>query len=139
MTKVNEEDMKRLYAHLSVQSILDIKENFKEVSMRVMNKLNETCMSSFCVKVDTDIACCCFVFDAGDVYNFLVYPTTRFNKHKDVVRQVVKEQLNFLQEKEINSIIYSGANQVLSVMYSVGFIPTKKVRNYKVLELIKNG
>lgn len=137
MTKASVEEIKRLYDHLSVQSILDIKENFKEVSMAVMSKLNDTCMSSFCVKIEQDIACGCFVYDAGDVYNFVVYPTTRFNKHKDEVRQVIREQLNLLKTKEINSIIYNGANQVLSVMYSVGFIPTKKVRNYKVLELVK--
>ena len=126
-----------VYKHLSVQSMLDMKENFGEVSMAAMDRLNSGSISSFDVRAGDDIVCACFVYDAKDVYNLIVYTTTRFTQHKEDCRKAIQEALNPLQDKEINSIIYGGANTVLSVLYSVGFAPIKKVRSYKVLELVR--
>lgn len=137
MTKVSIEALTDVYKHLSVQSMLDMKENFGEVSMQAMKKLNADCVTSFGVKVDNDVVCVCFVYDAKDVYNLIVYTTTHFTQHKEECRKGIQEALKPLNEKEINSIIYGGANTVLSVLYSVGFAPIKKVRSYKVLELVR--
>lgn len=137
MTKVSIDALTDVYKHLSVQSMLDMKENFGEVSMQAMKKLNSDCVMSFGVRVDKDVVCVCFVYDAKDVYNLIVYTTTRFTQHKEECRKGIQEALKPLNEKEINSIIYGGANTVLSVLYSVGFAPIKKVRSYKVLELVR--
>lgn len=137
MTKASLESLVEVYKHLSVQSILDMKENFGEVSMAVIRKMNDDCLSSFDVHVGDDIVCAGFVYDAGEVYNLIVYTTTRFTQHKDECRDAIQEALKPLKDKEINSIIYGGANTVLGVLYSVGFAPIKKVKGYKVLELVR--
>lgn len=137
MTKASLDALGEVYKHLSVQSILDMKENFGEVSMAVIAKMNNDCLSSFDVRSGEDIVCAGFVYDADDVYNLIVYTTTRFTQHKDECRDAIQEALKPLKDKEINSIIYSGANTVLGVLYSVGFMPIKKVKSYKVLELVR--
>lgn len=137
MTKASDEALRDIYKHLSVQSILDMKENFGEVSMRALAKMNNDCLMSFDVRAGDDVVCAGFVYDAQDVYNLVVYTTTRFTQHKDECREAITEALKPLKDKEINSIIYGGANTVLGVLYSVGFMPIKKVRGYKVLELVR--
>lgn len=137
MTKVSSKDLRLLYSHLSVQSILDIKDNFKEVSLSVFEELNNKCLSSFKVEVDGKIQCIGFFVDAGSVYNFLLYSGSHFIKNKDKCIEQIKEQLKLLKNKEINSIIYKNANQVLKTLYSIGFSPVKEVKGYKILELIK--
>lgn len=136
MTKANEKELETVLARMSVQSILDMKENFKEVSYRALEKLNKDCVLSFGF-YGCDVLCgCCFVFDAGDVYNLVAYTTTAFAKLKDEAKFDVKKQLKQLKDKEINAIVYIGANQVLSLLYSVGFVPSKKVKgHYKLLRL----
>lgn len=140
MTKANEKELETVLARMSVQSILDMKENFKEVSYRALDKLNRECVLSFGF-YGLDVLCgCCFVFDAGDVYNLVTYTTTAFVKLKDEAKFDVKKQLKQLKDKEINAIVYVGANQVLSLLYSVGFVPSKKVKgHYKLLSMTNNG
>lgn len=137
MTKASLESLAEVYKHLSVQSILDMKENFGEVSMGIIAKMNNDCLLSFDVRSGEDIVCAGFVYDAKDVYNLIVYTTTRFTQHKDECRDAIQRALNPLKDREINSIIYGGANTLLGVLYSVGFMPIKKVRGYKVLELVR--
>lgn len=137
MTKASEKELESVLDHMSVQSILDMKENFKEVSYRALEKLNKDCVLSFGF-YGIDVLCgCCFIFDAGDVYNLVTYTTTAFVKLKDEAKFDVKNQLKQLKDKEINAIVYIGANQVLSLLYSVGFMPSKKVKgHYKLLRLV---
>lgn len=136
MTKASEKELETVLDRMSVQSILDMKENFKEVSFRALDKLNKDCVLSFGF-YGLDVLCgCCFVFDAGDVYNLVTYTTTAFVKLKDEAKFDVKNQLKQLKDKEINAIVYVGANQVLSLLYSVGFVPNKKVKgHYKLLSM----
>lgn len=140
MTKANDKELEALLDRMSVQSILDMKENFKEVSYRALDKLNKECVISFGF-YGLDVLCgCCFIFDAGDVYNLVTYTTTSFVKLKDEAKFDVKKQLKLLKDKEINAIVYTGANQVLSLLYSVGFVPSKKVKgHYKLLSMTNNG
>jgi hypothetical protein len=140
MTKANDKELEALLDRMSVQSILDMKENFKEVSYRALDKLNKDCVISFGF-YGLDVLCgCCFIFDAGDVYNLVTYTTTSFVKLKDEAKFDVKKQLKLLKDKEINAIVYTGANQVLSLLYSVGFVPSKKVKgHYKLLSMTNNG
>lgn len=136
MTRVKEQELEILLKRLSVQSILDMKENFGEVSMRALNKLNEDCFTSFAFYAEDILCGGCFVFDAGDVYNLVTYTTNKFSKLKDEAKFDVKKQLKELKNKEINAIVYIGANQVLSLLYSVGFMPDKKVKgHYKLLRM----
>lgn len=139
MTKANESELGALLKRMSVQSILDMKENFGEVSMRAIEKLNGECYASFAF-YGLDVLCgCCFVFDAGEVYNLVTYTTAEFSKLKDEAKFDMKKQLKLLKEKEINAIVYIGANQVLSLLYSVGFTPDKKVKgHYKLLRMNAN-
>lgn len=140
MIKASESDLFLVLRRMSVQSILDMKENFGEVSMAAMNKLNEECYASFAFYGVGNLCGCCFVFDAGDVYNLVTYTTTAFAKLKEEAKFDVKKQLKELQNKEINAIVYTGANQVLSLLYSVGFMPDKKVKgHYKLLRMENNG
>lgn len=136
MTKASDKELENVLDRMSVQSILDMKENFKEVSYRALEKLNKDCILSFGF-YGCDVLCgCCFVFDAGDVYNLVAYTTTAFVKLKDEAKFDVKNQLKQLKDKEINAIVYIGANQVLSLLYSVGFVPSKKVKgHYKLLSM----
>lgn len=140
MTRLSEKELETVLARMSVQSILDMKENFKEVSYRALEKLNQDCILSFGF-YGCDMLCgACFVFDAGDVYNLVTYTTTSFVKYKDEAKFDVKKQLKELKDKEINAIVYIGANQVLSLLYSVGFVPSKKVKgHYKLLSMTNNG
>lgn len=140
MTKASDKELEAVLERMSVQSILDMKENFKEVSFRALEKLNKECVLSFGF-YGLDVLCgCCFVFDAGDVYNLVTYTTTAFAKLKDEAKFDVKKQLKELKDKEINAIVYIGANQVLSLLYSVGFVPIKKVKgHYKLLSMANNG
>lgn len=136
MTKASNDVLDLVLKHMSVQSILDMKENFGEVSARAMQKLNEESYASFAFYGMDKLCGCCFVFDAGDVYNLVTYTTTSFSKLKDEAKFDVKKQLKELQNKEINAIVYTGANQVLSLLYSVGFMPDKKVKgHYKLLRM----
>ena len=137
MIKADEKELETILDRMSVQSILDMKENFKEVSYRALEKLNKECVLSFGF-YGLDVLCgCCFVFDAGDVYNLVTYTTTAFVKLKDEAKFDVKEKLKVLKDKEINAIVYIGANQVLSLLYSVGFMPSKKVKgHYKLLRMV---
>lgn len=140
MIKADEKELETVLTRMSVQSILDMKENFKEVSYRALEKLNKECVLSFGF-YGLDVLCgCCFVFDAGDVYNLVTYTTTSFVKLKDEAKFDVKDKLKQLKDKEINAIVYIGANQVLSLLYSVGFVPSKKVKgHYKLLKMANNG
>lgn len=137
MTKVSSKDLQSLYDHLSVQSILDIKDNCKEVSMRVLEKMNEGCERSFKVSVDNRVQCIGFIFDAEDTYNFILYTGSHFIKTREACSEEIRRELNGLKAKEINSIIYKNANQVLKTLYSIGFVPVKEKKGYKVLELIR--
>lgn len=138
MTKVKESDLFLVLRRMSVQSILDMKEYCGEVSMSVMNKLNDDCCMSFVFNGLDNLCGCCFIFDAGDVYNLVTYTTTAFAKLKDEAKFDVKSKLKELKDKEINAIVYTGANQVLSLLYSVGFMPDKKVKgHYKLLKMVK--
>lgn len=137
MTKVNGKELELVLDRMSVQSILDMKENFKEVSYRALEKLNSDCVASFSFYGLDTLCGCCFIFDAGDVYNLVTYTTTNFAKMKDEAKFDVKNKLKQLQDKEINAIVYIGANQVLSLLYSVGFMPDKKVKgHYKLLRMV---
>lgn len=139
MIKASEKELETVLARMSVQSILDMKENFKEVSYRALDKLNKDCVLSFGF-YGCDVLCgCCFVFDAGDVYNLVTYTTTAFAKLKEEAKFDVKKQLKQLKDKEINAIVYIGANQVLSLLYSVGFVPNKKVKGHYKLLSMNNG
>ena len=136
MIKAKESELFLVLKRMSVQSILDMKENFGEVSMSAMSKLNDECCMSFGIYGLDNLCGCCFVFDAGDVYNLVTYTTTAFVKLKDEAKFDVKDKLKELQNKEINAIVYTGANQVLSLLYSVGFTPIKKVKgHYKLLRM----
>lgn len=139
MTKAEDIEIITLLKRMSVQSILDMKENFGEVSLRALNQLKTDCSTSFAF-YGLDVLCgVCFVFDAGDVYNLVTYTTNEFIKLKDEAKFDIKKQLKPLQKKEINAIVYKGANQVLSLLYSVGFVPSKKVKGrYKLLKLEAN-
>lgn len=137
MTKVSSKDLQALYDHLSVQSILDIKDNCKEVSMRVLEKMNENCERSFKVSVDSKVQCIGFIFDADDTYNFILYTGSHFIKTREACSEEIRRELNGLKAKEINSIIYKNANQALKTLYSIGFVPVKEKKGYKVLELIR--
>jgi hypothetical protein len=140
MTKASEKELETVLDRMSVQSILDMKENFKEVSYRALDKLNKDCVASFAFYGIDTLCGCCFIFDAGDVYNLVTYTTTAFAKMKDEAKFDVKSKLKMLQDKEINAIVYIGANQVLSLLYSVGFVPNKKVKgHYKLLSMTNNG
>ena len=67
MTKANDKELEALLDRMSVQSILDMKENFKEVSYRALDKLNKDCVISFGF-YGLDVLCgCCFIFDAKDI------------------------------------------------------------------------
>ena len=100
MTKANDKELEALLDRMSVQSILDMKENFKEVSYRALDKLNKDCVVSFGF-YGLDVLCgCCFIFDAGDVYNLVTYTTTSFVKLKDEAKFDVKKQLKLLKELE---------------------------------------
>lgn len=137
MIKASDGQLALVLRYMSVQSILDMKENFGEVSMHAMEELNKKCYTSFAFMGMGNLCGCCFVFDAGDVYNLITYTTTGFVKFKDEARFDIKKQLKELQNKEINAIVYVGANQVLSLLYSVGFSPVKKVKgHYKLLSMV---
>jgi len=135
MTKAKHESLIHLFDRLSVQSMLDMKQNYHEVSIDVLDDMNSKCYTSFEVYALDVFVGVCFVYDADDVYNLLFYTTADFAKLKDESKYDIKEHLKLLKGKDINSIIYSGANQVLGVLYSVGFLPIKKVKNYKILRL----
>lgn len=135
MTKVNNKELLGLYTHLSVQSMLDIKANFGEITFGVLEKINAECDSSFSVEEKGITQCIGFIYDTGDVYNFILYTSARFMIHKDSVSKKIKERLKLLKNKEINSIIHRDSKQLLKVLASVGFEPQKEVRKYKILRL----
>lgn len=135
MTKVNNKELLGLYTHLSVQSMLDIKANFGEITFGVLEKINAECDSSFSVEEKGITQCVGFIYDTGDVYNFILYTSARFMIHKDSVSKKIKERLKLLKNKEINSIIHRDSKQLLKVLASVGFEPQKEVRKYKILRL----
>lgn len=136
MTKVNSDEIGRIYRRLSVQSILDLKENFGCVDIETLSHMNNECTHSFLFHA-LDVLCgVCFVYDTGECYNLVTYTTADFAKMKYECKYEVKKELNNLKDKEINAIVYIGANQVLAMLYSLGFVPSKKVKkHYKVLEL----
>jgi hypothetical protein len=136
MTKVNSKELLGLYTHLSVQSMLDIKANFGEITIKVLEKLNDECNSSFSIEENGITQCIGFVYDTGDVYNFILYTSARFMVHKDSLIEKIKDKLKLLQNKEINSIIHRDSRQLLKVLSSVGFEPQKEVRKYKILRLV---
>lgn len=135
MTKVNNKELLGLYAHLSVQSMLDIKANFGEITFGVLEKINAECSSSFSVEEKGITQCVGFIYDTGDVYNFILYTSARFMIHKESVSKKIKDRLKLLKDKEINSIIHRDSKQLLKVLASVGFEPQKEVRKYKILRL----
>lgn len=138
MTRIKKTDLDQIYPHLSVQSVLDIKDNFKEVTMRVLEDLNDRCFSSFKVETDGRIQCIGFIFDAGSVFNFILYSGSHFVKNKDICADGIKAELKLLKDKEINCIISKNAKQVLQILYSIGFAPVKEVKGYKILEWVRH-
>nr|DAI54724.1 MAG TPA: hypothetical protein [Caudoviricetes sp.] len=138
MTKVSDQILQILYAHLSVQSILDMKDNYNEVSIRQLNDMNKNCCASFPIKVDHRVMAIIFVFDAKEVYNIVVYTCSHFMREKEncfpQLEKIVKE---LAEKKEINAIVYKQARQILSSLTSVGFNVRKEKEKYIVLEYKK--
>ena len=137
MTKVNEQILGIFYKHLSIQSILDMKDNYGEVSINKLLDMNKQSTGSYAIKIDHRTMAIMFVFDAHDVYNVIIYTGSHFARNKDECIEQIKERLTELKNKEINSIVYKNAKQVLSMFYSIGFMPRKEKDNYSILEYIK--
>jgi hypothetical protein len=137
MIKAKIEDLKKLYKHLSIQSILDIKDNFNEVSFGVLEAINKDCESSYLIYNNNKVMAGIFIFNTINTYNIIIYTGSLFIKNKEVCCEKIKELLNMLKGKEINSIIYKNARQILEFMYYIGFIPKQNKNYYKILEYIK--
>lgn len=138
MTKVSEQILQILFAHLSVQSILDMKDNFGVVSIGQLIDMNKQCWKSFPIKVNHKAMAVVFVFDAQEVYNVIIYTGNHFARNKAECLPQLQSVLDELATKrEINAIVYSNARQTLSMLASIGFRPRKEKDKYIVLEYKK--
>lgn len=138
MIKVSDEILNIFYKHLAIQSILDMKDNYGEVSISKLLDMNRQCFESYAIKVDHRTMAIMFVFDAREVYNVIIYTGSHFVRTKEECIEKIKERLDNLKgKKEINSIVYKNANQVLSIFANIGFAPRKEKDKYLILEYIK--
>jgi hypothetical protein len=138
MTKVNEQILNIFYRHMSMQSILDMKDNYNEVSLSKLLDMNKQATQSYSIKIDQRTMLIMFVFDADEVYNITIFTGSLFARNKDLCVEQIKDILSELKkEKEINSIVYKNARQIISMFYSVGFMPIKEKDKYIILEYIK--
>lgn len=135
MTKVNDDILLVLYQIMSVQTLLDMKQTFGEITMECLYNFNNSATASFEIKNDCGLLAVMFVFDAKEVYNVIIYTTNAYTKNKDDCIKLVKDNLNSLsKKKEINSIVYKHARQIKSLFASIGFMVAKEKEKHLVLE-----
>jgi hypothetical protein len=115
-----------------------MKDNYGEVSINKLLDMNKQSTGSYAIKIDHRTMAIMFVFDAHDVYNVIIYTGSHFVRTKEECIEKIKERLDNLKgKKEINSIVYKNANQVLSIFANIGFAPRKEKDKYLILEYIK--
>lgn len=137
MTKVKDIVIENFYRHMSVQSVLDMKENYGRVDVDILREMNQGACASFAIKATGRAVAIIFVFDAKEVYNIIVYTGGHFTRHRDRCGKMMQEFLEPFKTKECNAIVYRNANTLLSVFAKIGFMPAKEKGQYKILERIK--
>jgi len=135
MTKVRDEELIELYMHLSVQSILDMKDNYGEVSISKLRDMNRQSFESYPIKAENKILAVMFVFDADEVYNIVVPTGAHFARNKEKCLEQIQDKLIELKlEKDIHALVYRKSQQVYSMYVNIGFVPRNEKNGYKIME-----
>lgn len=129
-------DLKSIIKHADIQSLLDLKAFFGEISFDVFNKLGSDSERIVCIK-DPKIKAMFFFIKTDKGYNMFSALTPRM--YKDL------KDFDFVFKSEapkgfIATVIYKGNKKLYNLLKSVGFSAKKEIvigveqRNFVLME-----
>ena len=122
------ESLSRLYKHLSVQSLLDIKAVNGEVTEGVLKDLKEMSIVSKTVYYDSKLAYTVFVLPSDkEECSFFVISSTLGYAHKDILQTSFESIIKDLPNFNFYSIVYKGNHQYAKLLKDNGFNQIKEM------------
>lgn len=110
-------DLAFLLKHADIQSVLDIKAFFGEVSLGVLIQLNEASDEVFIVNDKTPVAAF-FVIPTDNGYNLFSIMTPKAYSNVSVIKDLFKE---LKTDSKIFAAIYTGNRKLYNVLKTFGF------------------
>ncbi|MDR0741778.1 MAG: hypothetical protein LBF28_03320 [Rickettsiales bacterium] len=131
----NMSDIGRIYDHLSIQSILDIKMMFGQITLSdIQNAAQKS--DGFFIADDGKYPYAMIMLTSAEdgSKNAAIWTTGIFNSAKDECTKAMEEFFSKMKGETIRSKIFNCNRQGIRLYAMCGFAPIKETQKYKVLE-----
>lgn len=120
-------DIKEVFKHLSVQSILEMKSLYGRVELSDIADTMIASYKSYCVLSGAKPVCLVFFVrekDSLERFNMFLLFTSRASKCYNTVKEAILAEINLLNAGEIKSVVYEGCNISRNYLAGLGFEET---------------
>lgn len=124
---IRPQDIREVFKHLSVQSVLGMKSLYGRVSQEDIVNMQIASTYSYCLLDGArQVALVFFIRTGQGVYNMFLLFTSRLSKcYNDVKEQILSEML-YIGDAEYNTLVYEGSNTEQRYMEDIGFSALEK-------------
>lgn len=120
--EVRPQDIKEVFRHLSVQSMLGLKSLYGRVSQDDIINMMIASERSICfLDGARQVALLFFVRTAQNKYNMFLLFTSRMPKCYNNIQEELLSELYKVSYAELNTLVYEGSNTEQKYMESLGF------------------
>lgn len=120
--EVRPQDIKEVFRHLSVQSMLGLKSLYGRVSQDDIINMMIASEKSICfLDGARQVVLLFFVRTAQNKYNMFLLFTSRMPKCYNNIQEELLSELYKMSDAELNTLVYEGSNTEQKYMESLGF------------------
>lgn len=120
--EVRPQDIKEIFRHLSVQSMLGLKSLYGRVVQDDVINMMIAATESFCILDGArQVAVIFFVRTGQNKYNMFLLFTSRMSKCYNEIQEEVLSVMQNVGEAEFNTLVYEGSNTEQKYIESLGF------------------
>lgn len=120
--EVRPQDIKEVFRHLSVQSMLGLKSLYGRVVRDDVINMMIASSRAFCILDGArQVAVVFFVRTSQNKYNMFLLFTSRMSKCYNEVQEEVLSEMQSMGEAELNTLVYEGSNTEQKYMEALGF------------------
>lgn len=123
--EVRAQDVKEVFRHLSVQSMLGLKSLYgRVVQDDIINMMIASAHSTCILDGARQVALLFFVRTAQNKYNMFLLFTSRMSKCYNELEDEILSEMQNIGDAEFNTLVYEGSNTEQKYMESLGFSQT---------------
>lgn len=126
--EVRPQDIKELFKHLSVQSILGLKSLYGRVVQDDIINMMIASTYSYCILDGArQVALVFFVRTSQNSYNMFLLFTSRMLKCYNDIQEELLSQMQYIGDAKFETLVYEGSNTEQRYMEDLGFTQTDGV------------